>query len=432
MRVLGVNEWGARIPNALFFVITAALVGALGRRMWDETTGRSSAWIYATTLAPFAAANVITPDTCLATSVAAFAYAYWRAEYDADASAVARRAWWLAAGVAVGAGLLTKGPAILVFLPPFVLHLILRRRHRSFALGPGPWLGAAVALALGLAWYAPIVRSLPGSLDYLLDNQAVGRLVGARWKRSPGWAGAIQVYGPTLIAGTLPWSGWWLANARRLTGLRALRSGGGARATLLLAWLVLPLLVFSLASSRLPLYLLPLFVPFALITGRAFALVKNERPAAWHGRRMLALVAVWCVALLGLKIYAAAYPTHRDARRQAAWIAAQGVDARTELVAVDAALNGLRMYGYPELRWVSAREDPYPLFSPLAGIATVGKAIAARGRPAAFVVSSASWLGPVGDELESAGFVCEPRVSSDRIGILLCPPVKGPAITCGR
>ena len=37
-------------------------------------------------------------------------------------------------------------------------------------------------------------------------------------------------------------------------------------------WFALPLVVFALASSRLPLYLLPLFAPLALITGRALEL----------------------------------------------------------------------------------------------------------------------------------------------------------------
>ena len=68
-RPLRISEPFARAPNALFFIVATALVGALGRRMWDERAGRWSAWVYATTLAPFAAANVLTPDTGLATCV---------------------------------------------------------------------------------------------------------------------------------------------------------------------------------------------------------------------------------------------------------------------------------------------------------------------------------------------------------------------------
>jgi 4-amino-4-deoxy-L-arabinose transferase-like glycosyltransferase len=420
MRLLGVNEWGARVPNAVFFVTGAVLVWALGHRMWDQRAGRASAWIYATTLAPFAAANVVTPDTGLATFVLLLAYSYWRAEYDGSASRLARCAWWLLAGVAVGLGFLTKGPAVLVFLPPFALHLAIRRPRRTFALGPGPWLASTLAAAVALAWYFPIARSLPGAAAYLLDNQAIGRLVGTKWNRSPGWTGAFAVYLPTLIGGSLPWSCWWLANARHLGRLRHLLSDAGG--LLLGLWFALPLLVFTLASSRLSLYLLPLFAPFALITGRALALLESERSAAWR-RRTLALMIAWCAVLLWLKLFAATYPTHRDARRQAAWIAAQGVGAESELVVVDTALNGLRLYGYPELRWVRAREDAYPLFSPLERLHSIAIELAASGRPAAFVVSSPPWVSRVKDELATAGFDCEARLSSFRIAMLLCPSV---------
>jgi 4-amino-4-deoxy-L-arabinose transferase-like glycosyltransferase len=278
---------------------------------------------------------------------------------------------------------------------------------------------------LGLAWYLPIARSLPGAVAYLLDNQAVGRLVGAKWNRHPGWTGALEVYAPTLIAGTLPWSCFWLANARRLARLRFLRSS--SEGLLLSLWFALPLLVFAFASSRLPLYLLPLFAPLALVTARALELLRSERPAAWHGRT-LALLVAWCLVLLGIKVFAASYPTHRDARRQAAWIAAQGVGTESDLVVVDTALNGLRLYGYPELRWVRAREEAYPLFSPLEALGSVVIPLAAKGRPTAFVVSSSSWVDRVEDELATAGFGCEARVSSFRIALLLCAPARAEAV----
>ncbi len=113
--------------------------------------------MYATTLAPFAAANVLTPDTGLATFVILLVYAYWRAEHDRE-EPIARCGWWLVAGTAVGLGLLTKGPAVLVFLPPLAAHLSVGWRHRSLSLGAGPWLGLVLAALLGLAWYLPIVR----------------------------------------------------------------------------------------------------------------------------------------------------------------------------------------------------------------------------------------------------------------------------------
>jgi hypothetical protein len=181
----------------------------------------------------------------------------------------------------------------------------------------------------------------------------------------------------------------------------------------------LPLAVFVLASSRLPLYLLPLFAPFALATGRSFALAWSEAPTTWR-RRTTALLIAWCALLLGIKVFAATYPSHRDTRLQAAWIAAQGVGTESELVVVDASLNGLRLYGHPELHWVRARGEAYPLFSPLRTLDNIAHELASQRRPTAVVVASRSWMGPVERQLATAGLTCEARVSDLRIALLLC------------
>jgi 4-amino-4-deoxy-L-arabinose transferase len=54
---------------------------------------------------------------------------------------------------------------------------------------------------------------------------------------------------------------------------------------------VLPFAVFVLARSRLPLYLLPMFVPLALIAARALAPLDVSR---WRTRLLL---GAWCIAL---------------------------------------------------------------------------------------------------------------------------------------
>jgi 4-amino-4-deoxy-L-arabinose transferase-like glycosyltransferase len=49
---------------------------------------------------------------------------------------------------------------------------------------------------------------------------------------------------------------------------------------MLLAWLLLPLLVFCLARSRLPLYILPLFLPLAVIVARQRG--AERRALSWR------------------------------------------------------------------------------------------------------------------------------------------------------
>ena len=62
--VVGWNEWGARLPNALAFAVTVLAIGALGRRMLPVRPWLPAV-VYATFLLPYVAANAVTTDTLL-------------------------------------------------------------------------------------------------------------------------------------------------------------------------------------------------------------------------------------------------------------------------------------------------------------------------------------------------------------------------------
>jgi 4-amino-4-deoxy-L-arabinose transferase len=78
---------------------------------------------------------------------------------------------------------------------------------------------------------------------------------------------------------------------------------------LLCYWLLLPLAVFFLARSRLHLYVLPLFVPLALIMARPLAHWRGL-----DGRRAFVIIGLTAAALLGLKGTLAYWPSNRDSR----------------------------------------------------------------------------------------------------------------------
>jgi 4-amino-4-deoxy-L-arabinose transferase-like glycosyltransferase len=81
---------------------------------------------------------------------------------------------------------------------------------------------------------------------------------------------------------------------------------------LALYWLLLPLAVFFLARSRLQLYVLPLFVPLALLVARPLA------GWAWlDGRRTAWIAGATALLLLATKGAVAYYPADRDARAMA-------------------------------------------------------------------------------------------------------------------
>ena len=158
-----------------------------------------------------------------------------------------------------------------------------RPRFRSMFVPAGLVLFVVVAFT----WFGVVIAQQPGRLGYFLGYEVYDRVFTAVHDRNSQWYGAFEVYLPMLIVGTLPWS------------LLAVVAAGGPAAAwrtfrarlrernrdwlLLTYWLLLPLAIFFLARSRLQLYVLPLFVPLALMMARALPgwRLPVDRRIAW-------------------------------------------------------------------------------------------------------------------------------------------------------
>jgi len=388
MTLVGANEWGARLGHSLWFLLAALVVGQLGAEWWGRRVGITAALVYATTLLPALAANFLTPDTILAFAVPLSWWCGWRLLTAGGARP--RALWGLALGAAVGLGGLAKGPAVLVFAAPLGIHLLLHLRPARLLVAPA-LLAVAVFLLVALPWYLHVVASVPGAAAYFLDNQILGRLVGERYERNPGWLGGFRVYLPTLLVGALPWSLFWPRWLRRsrpprlAAWLRRLPTRQIASALAL--WFALPLAVFFLASSRLPLYVLPLFAPLALATSRLVT-----APGSWLGSglrpRAAVAAALWIGGLIVAKGLLAVYPYEHDARRLAADLRAADVPTTSFVIGLDMKANGLVLYGFRELEQVTNGRDPYPFYRPPEHLSVEIRELLDDGRGREFVVGA--------------------------------------------
>lgn len=327
LRAFGRNTLAARVPSALAFMLTALLLGAMGRMLMPDR-----AWlpglVYACSLAPFIAANVVSTDDLLTLCEALAMWGFMRAGFAAPGRSprVGVHVMWLGFGLAF----LTKGPPGLLPLAAAAVF-IARRDGVSGLRRYVPWTGLVLFGAVGLGWYLVVILRDPALLGYFLRYEVFDRLFTAAQRRNPQWYGWLVVYLPVLVLGGLPW--WPLLLARlkpAMTTAGWRRWWGRPSPALLLAlWLLLPLLVFCIARSRLPVYALPLFLPLALITG----LVLRDRVNLASNRWRLAL-GVWVVCLLMLKAGVAWYAHPRlDDRRMAHQLAAMTGNAAFSAVA---------------------------------------------------------------------------------------------------
>lgn len=347
--LLGSNEWGARLANALAFAATVLVLLALGRT-WTPKRPWLAPLVYASFLMPYSAANALTPDTLLTLFETLGALSFVR-HREALAQGARSRVWLLLMWLGFGLAFLTKGPPGLLPLAAIVVFCALEGGWGGVS-GLAIAGGVALFAAVGLGWFALVVATEPGLVSYFLQDEVVNRIFTGAHHRNSAWYGAFKVYVPTLLLGSLPWS--WILLRAAISAPRTALSREWWRRKLredpwpafLAVWLLLPLGVFFLSRSRLPLYVLPLFPPLALLIARG---LERWRPS----RLTFALIACWLAGLAGLRVAAAHYPTDSDSRRLAQAILARESVAPSDLIFVDATPHwGLTVYLQCQVRRV--------------------------------------------------------------------------------
>ena len=338
--LLGRNEWGARLPNALAFAGTVLLVFAIARRI-----ARERAWlppiIYATSLFPFGAANYVTTDTLLTLweTLAVLGFVCWYQNKDGRRGDLFLLLMWGGFGLAF----LTKGPPGLLPFTAMLVFVLLADGWRSvprlFSLK-----GLGILVVVGLSWYLVVAAAHPGLMTYFIRDEFFKRFATGFHGRNPEWYMGFVVYGPVLLLGPLPWVFPFVRKVRSIP--KSMFSLIWWRDKLredpwvvfLLLWVILPLTVFFFSRSRLPLYVLPLFVPIALITGRLTTV-----PSKW--KIHISLLAAWIVFLVAIKYIGAVFPYPRDSRAMAKYIAGMVQPVSSEIAFVDTEpFWGLNLY----------------------------------------------------------------------------------------
>jgi 4-amino-4-deoxy-L-arabinose transferase len=352
MRVFGHDEWAARLPNALAFVATVVVMAGLAKRLTPEAA-LSPAVVYALSLLPVAAANVVSADTLLTLwetlAVYAFAELTWG---PVEGERRHRALLWLALGLAF----LTKGPPGLVPLIPIALFRI-QSTERADARRLVSWPTLLSFAAVGLTWYFVIVATTPGALTYLVRREVFDRLFTGAIDRNSGWLGPLEAYLPVIVLGALPWGRELLAGARsaprwiRVCWWRNRRAADPTGYFLAL-WLAAPLVVFLAARSRMPLYLLPLAAPASL-------LIARQAPALTASRRRVAAIGLWIAVMVLGRGALAQVATSKDSRALASAIRASAPARPAEVVFVETQPRfGVALYLDAEVERVAIYPPP--------------------------------------------------------------------------
>lgn len=290
--LFGVNDWWPRLVAPLAALASLALIAQLARRLWPQEAQPavlapwiafgSLLWLVFSTLTMFDMLVVLFTLLGLLGVVRAWREGGVRG--------------FVELGVALGLGILAKGPVILLHVLPVALAapwwaLDSRPRWRTWYGGIGAAL--LLAAAIGLAWAVP--AGLAGGAEYrtaIFWGQTAGRMHESFHHSFPWWWYLALL--PLLL---FPWSLWpplW----RGLWRLRRAAPQAGVR--FCLAWLVPVFVVLSLVAGKQPHYLLPLFPGAALLAAFALAHSDDTRrdfDAIPVALGLGALAAVWIYAV---------------------------------------------------------------------------------------------------------------------------------------
>jgi 4-amino-4-deoxy-L-arabinose transferase-like glycosyltransferase len=288
-RVVGVNEWAARLPSALAALFTVLVVYEMGHCMFGVRAGLWAGLVLGTSLAFLGAAHFANPDALLVAFSTLALGLFWHDVHSGG------RGWLGGVGVAAGLAVLAKGPIGLV-LPAGVafLFLIWQRRLRYLLDWRMGWFWLLL-LVVAAPWYGLVAAETKGAwIAGFWKNHHVKRMTTPLESHS----GPYLYYLPVLLAGSAPWSIFlggtiWHCIRRLRDGEERERSA----IRLLVVWLALYFVFFSVVQTKLPNYILPVYPAVALLLGymlerwRSGEFVLN----AWLVRASLA-----CLALLGV------------------------------------------------------------------------------------------------------------------------------------
>jgi len=293
MSALGENETAARLPGAVAALGVLALVYGFARRSYGERAAALTVLVVGTTPLVIAFARIVIFDMTLAFFVTAAILAGFRAE---ETDGPRRTRWYLLGAACSAVATLVKGPVGFI-LPPLVLaafHVLNRSRGailRIFA--PANLL---LFFAIVLPWFFGVAHRRPDFPYYGLVEESLHRFTSPQFHRSaPFW-----YYAPVIAGVFFPWS--ILLPESLVAAWRS--RGRWARADrLLISWVLVAVVFFSVSESKLPGYVLTAVVALGVLIARVLDLGLEQprgraRQLVIRGAAALAVIAALGAALL--------------------------------------------------------------------------------------------------------------------------------------
>ncbi len=280
--------WAYRLPSLLAGILAVLLTHAIGSTLFDRRTGLIAGALLASSTLLVVESGIAKTDAAL---LAATLLGMWSLarlyigqakDQAANAPPLVAYSFW----IALGCGVLIKGPVIFMTLGLTLLTLGIWDRSLAWAKALRPLRGFLITLAMTLPWFVAIYYATDGAFY----AEALGKDFGGKLASGQESHGA-----PPGLYLALVWLTFWPASLLLIPGvLWALSERARAPARFLIAWALPTWIVMEIIPTKLPHYPLPVYPALALIIAGALAAALSDTRAAlafksWAAKIGLAL-----------------------------------------------------------------------------------------------------------------------------------------------
>jgi 4-amino-4-deoxy-L-arabinose transferase-like glycosyltransferase len=253
--VFGIDAFATRFFLIVAYCAQVVIVFNLAKMIFkNEMTSYYAAVIYATLPLVLISVRALTTDAYLNLFVLLSLFCWVKFVTTQKVS------FFYILCLSLGLGFMTKGPVI--FIVPLLAiagtwNLLPRPQLNIFHVIAG----LSIFIVVSFWWFVYLIKENSGFADYFFFHHLVDRVAHAEvFSRKEPW----YYYLPVIPLVTIPWIAIFL---KQTFALRTGQEVERIASRVLIWWFILPLVAFSIASSKLVLYILPLAVGFSLVAG---------------------------------------------------------------------------------------------------------------------------------------------------------------------
>ncbi len=283
--IFGINEFGARFFLQIAVAIQLLLVYGLANLLFrKKRIAFISGLIYFSMPIVLISSRNLTTDAFLTTFIMAALYC-WQ-YYANKGKLLFLYLFYLFLGLAI----LTKGPVAILFVLVYIITYKIIFKV-SFKINIHHIIGFVVCLMIGASWFVLVMIENQKLWNYFIEKQIAGRMTGGSFgeRSKPFW-----YFIPILIGLILPWLIGSIPNFKRKF-IHIYKSKN--ESLILLVSSILLVLLFSSFSTKLILYILPIFWMLAIFIAKQLDSI-DEKSNKYINIAYLIILSIIFIGLL--------------------------------------------------------------------------------------------------------------------------------------